>query len=178
MGNLVLNGATSGATTLTPTDAVTTTVTFPSLGGTAMVSGNMPAFSVYLSSNQTVSNNSTLLVPFDVKEFDTATCFSTSTYRFTPNVAGYYQLNACVELYNGGSGEVQLLIQKNGSTYKIPSDLGGSAAVWSQAGSTVAYANGTTDYFTISVYQNSGSSRTLGGAIYYTYFNGALIRAA
>jgi len=176
---LVLTGSTSGSVSLVaPAIAGSNTATLPAATGTVMVSGNMPAFSVYLSSNQTVLNNSTLLVPFDTKEFDTASCFSTSTYRFTPNVAGYYQLNACVELYNGGSGEVQLLIQKNGSTYKIPSDLGGSATVWSQAGSILAYANGTTDYFTVSVYQNTGGSKTLGGAIYYTYFNGALVRTA
>jgi len=39
MGNLVLAGATSGSTTITPTDAVTATVTLPSTGGTLQTSG-------------------------------------------------------------------------------------------------------------------------------------------
>lgn len=34
MGNIVLSGATSGATTLVPTDAVTATITLPSATGT------------------------------------------------------------------------------------------------------------------------------------------------
>ena len=39
MGSVVLSGATSGATTITPTDAVTATVTLPSTGGTLQTSG-------------------------------------------------------------------------------------------------------------------------------------------
>jgi hypothetical protein len=40
MGSVVLQGATSGATTITPTDAVTVTVTLPSTGGTLQTSGS------------------------------------------------------------------------------------------------------------------------------------------
>jgi hypothetical protein len=40
MGNLVLAGATSGSTTITPTDAVTVTCTLPSTGGTLQTSGS------------------------------------------------------------------------------------------------------------------------------------------
>ena len=39
MGSVVLTGATSGSTTITPTDAVTATVTLPSTGGTLQTSG-------------------------------------------------------------------------------------------------------------------------------------------
>jgi len=51
MGTLVLSGATSGSTTIAPTDAVTVTATFPNATGTIMVSGGMPAFSAYQSSS-------------------------------------------------------------------------------------------------------------------------------
>ena len=40
MGTVVLNGATSGSTTLQPTDAVTVTCTLPSTGGTLQTSGS------------------------------------------------------------------------------------------------------------------------------------------
>ena len=40
MGSVVLAGATSGSTTITPTDAVTATVTLPSTGGTLQTSGS------------------------------------------------------------------------------------------------------------------------------------------
>jgi Chaperone of endosialidase len=39
MGSVVLAGATSGSTTITPTDAVTATLTLPSTGGTLQTSG-------------------------------------------------------------------------------------------------------------------------------------------
>ena len=44
MGNLVLNGATSGSTTVQPTDAVTAVITLPSTSGTLSVSGGSPSF--------------------------------------------------------------------------------------------------------------------------------------
>ena len=69
MGNLILNGATSGATTITPTDAVTVTTTFPSLGGTVMVSGNQPAFSVYNNASQSISSGVFTKIQFQVKDY-------------------------------------------------------------------------------------------------------------
>jgi len=44
MGAIVLNGATSGSTTIQPTDAVTVTLTTPSTSGTIAVSGTSPSF--------------------------------------------------------------------------------------------------------------------------------------
>ena len=44
MGNLVLTGATSGSTTVQPTDAVTAVITLPSTSGTLSVSGGSPSF--------------------------------------------------------------------------------------------------------------------------------------
>jgi hypothetical protein len=40
MGNIVLQGATSGSTTLTPTDAVTVTLTLPTTSGTLALAGS------------------------------------------------------------------------------------------------------------------------------------------
>jgi len=52
MGSVVLNGATSGSTTLTPTDAVTVTLTLPSVSGTLSVgSGAMTLISTLTASN-------------------------------------------------------------------------------------------------------------------------------
>ena len=51
MGNLVLNGATSGSTTVQPTDAVTAVITLPSTSGTLAVSGGSPSFSTITTTN-------------------------------------------------------------------------------------------------------------------------------
>ena len=44
MGTIVLTGATSGSTTIQPTDAVTAVLTLPSTTGTLAVSGGSPSF--------------------------------------------------------------------------------------------------------------------------------------
>ena len=65
-------------------------VTIPSVTGTAMVSGNMPAFSAYSNAAQTITGGSFTQVSFQVEEFDTNNNFASNT--FTPTVAGYYQM--------------------------------------------------------------------------------------
>ena len=75
------------------------TATLPSATGTVMVSGNMPAFSAYASSNTNISSSTWTKITLDTKLYDTNSNFASS--RFTPTVAGYYQINAQVEV--GGS---------------------------------------------------------------------------
>ena len=178
MASIVLNGDTSGSVTLSPPAvAGTNTATLPAATGTVMVSGNMPAFSAYATSDLTVSSGTITKATLDVEEFDTNSNFASS--RFTPTVAGYYQINAGITLVaTGGMTNQNVYIYKNGSQYKLvyyratPSDL--LATV-----STVVYCNGTTDYIELygriagsaSIY--FGSNGTSG-----TWMNGCLIRAA
>jgi hypothetical protein len=179
MGNLVLTGATSGSTTIQPTDAVTATITLPSTTGTLAVNG--PAFSAYLSADQSITNSVQTKILFDTEEFDTNNNFASS--RFTPTVAGYYQINAasyCKATLNT-MAYAQISIYKNGSRYKGGS-LGfiGGGGVFNWQASTVSavvYCNGSTDY--IEIYGViSATSPLFGGASTDTYVNGSLIRSA
>ena len=183
MGNLVLNGATSGATTLTPTGAVTITATFPSLGGTVMVSGNMPAFSAYGNASQTVSANTFTKVTLNAKEFDTNNNFdSTTNYRFTPTVAGYYQINGQINFNSTISITRALLgIYKNGSAYKWGNDFNTTTAIsgFRAVVSSIIYFNGSTDY--VELYGFVGGSGTFtfaGSSTADDYFNGSMVRNA
>ena len=59
----------------------------------ASPASNSPAFQAYLSGHYSPSSGSEVAVPFDTKTgtgFDTNNCYNTSTYKFTPNVAGNY----------------------------------------------------------------------------------------
>ena len=59
----------------------------------ASPASNSPAFQAYLSGHYSPSSGSEVTVPFDTKTgtgFDTNNCYNTSTYKFTPNVAGNY----------------------------------------------------------------------------------------
>jgi hypothetical protein len=149
------------------------TATLPAATGTVMVSGNMPAFSVYPSSAQTVASGTYTKILFDTKEFDTNNNFASS--RFTPTVAGYYQITAGVYT-NGASGESFISVYKNGSEYKRNSDS--NYAAYLKNASALVYCNGSTDYVEIYAYQGSGSSATFGAGGPNTWFQGILVRNA
>ena len=187
---LVLNGATSGSTTIQATDATTQTITLPANSGTVLTSlstqsqfpaniaGNGPAFSAYLASNTSISSGTFTKVTFDTEEFDTNSNFASS--RFTPTVAGYYQVNTGVAFGWASITRAILAIYKNGSQYKIGNDLGGSNITNALMTSAVIYMNGSTDYLEVYGY-SAGTTLSFYGAAggtQYTWFNGAMIRSA
>jgi len=179
MANVAISGDTSGAVTLTvPATAGTQTVTFPAATGTVMVSGNMPAFSAYSANTQTVSNSTTTKIAFNTKEFDTANCFdSTTNYRYTPNVAGYYQFNSSAQFAYTSTTRMRIELYKNGALYKRLTDA--AVAMNSITGGSVVYMNGSTDYVEIyATITGTGTLTVNGGTADVTWFNGALLRAA
>ena len=81
-----LVSAGGGGVILQPASSIGSDVTInvPSVGGTAMVSGGMPAFSAWQSSAQTLSSNTLTKIQLQTEEFDTNNCFDHITnYRFT-----------------------------------------------------------------------------------------------
>jgi hypothetical protein len=151
------------------------------LNGSVVNAG--PAFSAYANnSTQTITSGSQQKVLFQVEEFDTNNNYASST--FTPTVAGYYQLNAEVRLDGAsGTGEMMIVIWKNGSEYKRGTNQSGTqiaANFWAMQVSSLVYANGSTDYFEIYVQQVSGSSITVTAvnSANITWFNGSMVRGA
>lgn len=173
MSSISLNGDTSGSIILAaPSVAGSGTLTLPT--GTATLGIQGPAFSAYQSSNQTLSGGVLTKIQFQTEEFDTNNCFdSTTNYRFTPTVAGYYQVNACVAS-NGNGGEVLVAVYKNGSNYKFGVD-----PVNYTVQSTVnclVYLNGSTDYIEIYGYFSTG--QTTSAQSTRTWFQACFLRGA
>jgi len=147
------------------------------------VAGTGPAFLVYLSAHQAPANNTVVKVAFDTKVYDTASCFNTSTNRFTPTVAGYYQINGTLAGYSSNTSLSTLYayMEKNGSyvaasgVINVPTCLSVATVV-----SQVIYMNGSTDYLELFGQINAtGSSQLfLGTGLVYSTFSGSLIRAA
>jgi hypothetical protein len=142
------------------------------------VAVNAPAFSVYRNGNQTVSGTTTTKIQFNTEDFDTNSNFdSTTNYRFTPTVAGYYQLNLQLTLDNNGSGAYyEAYIYKNGSVVRKASATGQTLNSIAINLSEIIYLNGTTDYA-------EGFGMVSGTYLYFvgntadkTRFSGALIR--
>ena len=151
------------------------------MGGKKAVNG--PAFSAYANNTlQTITSGSQQKVLFQTEEFDTDNCYASS--RFTPNVEGYYQLNAEVRLDGAtGTGEMMIVIWKNGAELKRGTNQSGTqiaASFWAMQVSSLVYANGTTDFFEIYVQQGSGSSVTVTAvnSSNITWFNGCMVRGA
>ena len=176
MSSVIISGDTSGAITLSaPAVSGTNTATLPAATGTVMVSGNMPAFCVYLSGNQSITSSTWTKINFNTKTFDTANAFdSTTNYRFTPQVAGYYQINSLIGFQSNSLGQVYIRLYKNGSAFKDGLFIANSASGPEINISTIVQANGTTDYFQIYGWQNSGSTLTIQGI----YFQASMVRAA
>jgi hypothetical protein len=151
-------------------------VTVPSVTGTAMVSGNMPAFSAYQSSNQTLSSTTFTKLQFQTEEFDTANAFdSTTNYRFTPLVAGYYQISGGL-LVNSSATSIRLAIYKNGTSFKNLA-LTNSALVSAMYSSALVFLNGSTDYVELYGYLTTGQALDASSAS-NVYFQAAMIRSS
>jgi hypothetical protein len=136
-----------------------------------------PAFSAYLSSNQTINSNSISKVNLDTEDYDTASCFSSG--RFTPNVAGYYQINAQAHLSATGSAAAgTLFLYKNGVEYR--KNTGGFIGTNMVRNlNTSVYMNGTTDYLELFAYvfDNSAQPSITSGKS-ETFMDGCLLREA
>jgi hypothetical protein len=164
----------------TPASGVLTNCTgLPQTGLASGVAGTGPAFSAYPSATQSVSTATFTKVTYDTEEFDTNNNFASS--RFTPTVAGYYQINARVTgNITLATNQTVLSIYKNGSEFKrlgqIPNSTSSSVC---PMGSALIYMNGSTDYLEIYVYQSTGVSQSfLGSYSAEAYFQGFLTRAA
>jgi len=147
-------------------------------GGTATTGA--PAFSVYNGSNFTVATGNWVKVPFNTEVFDTNNNFNTSTNRFTPTVAGYYQVNTRVVSSGYTTDQTILAFWKNGSEFQrlmqIPNSTQSSIC---PMGSALISMNGSTDYLEVYVLQFSGSSQTfLGNYPAESWFNGSMVRSA
>ena len=136
-----------------------------------------PAFAVYPSASTTIAGTATKIA-FDTKEFDTASCYNTTTYRFTPTVAGYYQINGQV-MFNNTTSWCTVYIYKNGSTYRQGNEITtGTGNYFSVSVSSLVYLNGSTDY--VELWGNGGTTYTTPntGNSTYNFFNGCLLRGA
>lgn len=176
-----LNSSGGGSVTLdVPSTTGTFTLNLPAANGSLGING--PAFRARLSSNQTVTNGVDTKVILNSKIFDTANCFDAVTnYRFTPNVAGYYQFNATQGASAGSSLSFNYIqIYKNGindtvALYGPYQNVASYGAL-----SALIYLNGTTDYVELfAQLAGTGTLQVVGGnTAVGTYLSGFLARAA
>lgn len=133
--------------------------------------GNGPAFSA-TGSTSVATSTLTKLTP-NTEQFDTNSNYDNSTnYRFTPTVAGYYQLSFGMRITTPATAYINLF--KNGSTISYATSQSSGATMQNYTSSVLVYANGSTDYFEIYGAHFSGSTQTMTEI----YFTGCLVRGA
>ena len=123
-----------------------------------------PAFKATKSSGQSITAGAYVKIAYQTEVFDTDNCYDpTTNYRFTPNKAGYYQVNASMCFAANSASTVLMRLYKNGSS---------DTAIWENdgftnedimvTGSTLIYLNGSTDYIELYGY-HGGSSPAVQG---------------
>ena len=132
-----------------------------------------PAFSAYQSTLQTITGGTaSVKILFQTEEFDTNNNYSSS--RFTPTVAGYYQVNAAYQTIAATVPDIELW--KNGAVYKYGVYIGAVVSNPIVTGAWVMYCNGTTDY--LEIYGTSSVTGNTNPTSSATYFQAAMIRSA
>lgn len=135
-----------------------------------------PTFNAYVGTAQAISAATFTICNVDTEMFDTNACFDTTTHRFTPTVAGYYQVNAQVA-FQSAATLVIASVFKTGSRGVV------EGAIWTTSGLTtvscagVVYMDGVTDYLDLRAYSDS-TANTVGDGRNSTTFSATLVRPA
>jgi hypothetical protein len=183
MPNNIINASSSGSGGLITTAADSGSLELQSDGTTIMTIGSTgvttqvgaPAFSAYANAGTSLTNGAFTKISFQVEDYDTNNNFASS--RFTPTVAGYYQISAAANIVGGTTAELSIAVYKNGSGHRQGSDFITAGTQYSQTISTLVYCNGSTDYIEIYVYI-AAASKSTGTGDNSVWFNGAMIRSA
>lgn len=151
-------------------------ISFPQ--GATQIVGAGPAFYAYRNGAQTgISSGTFTKIQLNAESFDTNSNFdSTTNYRFTPTVAGYYQLSGSAS-YEGSStiSRYFVTIYKNGTETSRGADIIGTGN--QSVVSTLLFFNGSTDYAELYAYVG-GTGLLIASGNIVTYFNGCLIRGS
>ena len=126
---------------------------------------NLPYFCANINGNQEVSANAFTTLQFNQESSDSGSCFDTSTYRFTPNVAGRYYISGFIR--SGESEDhdnFQLAIYKNGNQTRL-SNLRHLHYHTAHIDGLIEM-NGSSDYVELKLsHDRSGASTIIGDAI-------------
>lgn len=169
-------------------DTMSGTLVAPAVNTTTLTVNSVPvlagpAFFAYATVNQTISNTTYTKVNLSAEIYDTNNNFDTSTARFTPTVAGYYQISSRVGMLGiANMTDCFGSLYKNGSEFARmgQATTGATASFPCPAGSVLVYMNGSTDYLELYIYQGNAAASSLqtnafGAAS--TYMTGVFVRS-
>ena len=137
--------------------------------GAGVGGANTPSFLATLSSNQSISDATFTKIQFNTEVFDTDNAYdNSSNFRFTPQTAGKYLVNAVTSSNSGTNSDILRVyqtIRKNGSQFQLQNmDTrdGGGFRVMTISSSLIVNMNGSSDYLEVYVYADSNSGNAIG----------------
>lgn len=147
-------------------------------GKVTLTNNIVPAFAVDKTTNQALSSGAVTLVTWQTELFDTNNNFASN--RFTPTVAGYYQINCSLRCQATNMTNSALSIRKNGALYINGTNNAFTTTSVSitHSVSSIVYLNGSTDYVEIYGAVVGTSPIFEYGADGGNGFSGCLVRAA
>ena len=119
----------------------------------------VPAFAATPSAGQTLSSGTWTTIAFNTEVFDTNSNYNTSTYAFTPTVAGYYNFTAVIRS-NAATTRFFTKFVKNASTNFWGNDFNFSANGLISNYSALIYMNGSTDTVVTQAFMQGGGGLT------------------
>lgn len=119
----------------------------------ARVSG--PKFYAKSNALQAVPTSTNTKLNWGSEDWDTANCFDTANGRFTPNKAGYYQINISIRAEPNVNSTI-VAIAKNGAIHRYLVQANNHTYITFCAAALVSM-NGSTDYLEVWVWHNKGS---------------------
>jgi hypothetical protein len=125
-----------------------------------------PMVHARLASAYNITSTTFTKIKLDTKVIDTNNNFDTTNYRFTPTIAGYYNITTTLAC-NGATSPTRLInsFYKNGSAsgYLFMQD---QVTGYQATGSKLVYMNGTTDYVELYGYIVASTAEVSGAEFY------------
>jgi hypothetical protein len=139
-----------------------------STGYTGSAAGLSPSNYVVqgkLTSDQSITGGGDVIIQF-VDDFDPQNWWNASTYRFTPTIAGYYEVKLAVwwTASSANTGQNNIQARKGGDTFMILQMDRTTVNARSVNGSKLVYLNGSSDYVDFTAYTDVTQSIQYGGS--------------
>ena len=151
---------------------------FQNVAGGGIVASSYIAIGI-LSTDQTVTSGADTLINF-VDYDDAQSWWNPTTKRFTPTIAGYYDVTLSAWWVAGviSNNQTNLQIRKNGNSYALSQEIINTSTGQSPNLNRTIYLNGTTDYLDFTVFTSNTTSQVLQKGTVDgsgTFFSAALI---
>jgi len=123
---------------------------------------NTPAFSAYISGNQSIANNTATTVTYNTEVFDIGSDFNNSTYKWTVPETGKYLINVRMAYDSSADFFSSFQIVKDGVGDMFSVQMGHDEASDTITGSLVLSLTVSEVYY-VQAYQSSGGAVNLIG---------------